>query len=150
MENHNEYVKKIKTLGDAQVSVREMSASLSQREKDLALLSSLLAPEISEIMAHTYYAKLASSMEKAEINFMESGTSGFMAFEVQELEDISSLQVGVPTSFVSPRTTSQDTVLDNKDITEPSKDNCAHRKPLSAIKGYELQEDGHASPHEQK
>ena len=29
MENHNEYVKKIKTVGDAHVSVREMSASLS-------------------------------------------------------------------------------------------------------------------------
>ena len=31
MENNNEYVKKIKTPGDAQVSVREMSARLSQR-----------------------------------------------------------------------------------------------------------------------
>ena len=35
-----------------------------------------------------------------------------------------------------------DTVLHNKDITEPSKDNCAHRKPLSTIQGYEVQEDG--------
>ena len=43
-----------------------------------------------------------------------------------------------------------DTVLHNKDITKPSKDNCSHRKPLSAIQGYEVQEDGHASPHEQK
>ena len=101
-------------------------------------------------MAHTYYEKPASSMEKAEINFMDSGTSGFMASEIRELEDISSLHVGVPTTFVSPRTTSVDTVLHNKDITEPSKDKCAHRKPLSAIQGYEVQEDGHDSPHEQK
>ena len=43
-----------------------------------------------------------------------------------------------------------DTVLHNKDITEPSKDNCAQRKPLSTIRGYEVQEDVHASPHEQK
>ena len=43
-----------------------------------------------------------------------------------------------------------DTVLHNKDITEPSKDNYAHRKLLSTIQGYEVQEDGHASPHKQK
>ena len=81
---------------------------------------------------------------------MDSGTSGFMASEVREPKDISILHVGVPTSFVSPRTTSEDIVLHNKDITKPSKDNCAHKKPLSAIQGYEVQEDGHASPHEQK
>ena len=52
-----------------------MSASLSQREKESAPLSSLLALETSEIMAHTYYEKLASSMEKDEINVMDSGTS---------------------------------------------------------------------------
>ena len=81
---------------------------------------------------------------------MDSGTSGFMASELWEPKDISILDVGVPTAFFFPRTTSVDTMLHNNDNTDPSKDNYAHRKPLSAIQGYEVQEDGHASPHEQK
>lgn len=39
------------------------------------------------------------------------------------------------------------TILYNKDITEPSKANCAPKKALSAIQARELKEGGHSSPH---
>jgi hypothetical protein len=99
IENDNECVRKRKTPEYAQVSVTKvLSASLSQREEE----SSSLVLQTSENMAHTYKEKLASSMEKAEIIYMDSGASGFMASEVQEPEDISRLHVGGPTAFVSP------------------------------------------------
>ena len=87
MVNDNEFVWKKKTPKYAQVSVTKLSSTtLSQREEESSML-----PWTSENMAHTCNHKLASYMEKAEIIYMGSVTTRFMASEVQEPEDISRL-----------------------------------------------------------
>ena len=76
-----------KTPKYAQVSVTKLSSTtLSQREEE-----SFMLPWTSESMAHTCNHKLASYMEKAEIIYMGSVATRFMASEVQEPEDISRL-----------------------------------------------------------